>query len=72
MSGLQGQSTLTDDEKVTETKRHVAALAKSFSEMTDKERDFVQGIADNLQRYGAKTVISNKVLFWLRDIAMKY
>ena len=72
MSGLQGQSTLTDDEKVTEAKRHVAALAKSFSEMTDKERDFVQGIADNLQRYGAKTVISNKVLFWLRDLNMRY
>jgi hypothetical protein len=72
MSRLQGESTLSPDEKVTEAKRHVAALASHLSEMRDKDRDFVQSVTDNLQRYGVKTVISNAVLFWLRDLAMKY
>lgn len=72
MSGLQGQSTLSSDEKVTEAKRHVAYLAAHYAEMDDKECKFVKDIAENLQRYGAKTVISNKVLFWLRDLNAKY
>ena len=72
MSGLQGQSTLSHDEKVTEAKRHTAYLRPHYSEMDSKECNFVKDVADNLQRYGAKTAISNKVLFWLRDLTMKY
>jgi hypothetical protein len=62
---LQGQSTLTDEEKVTEAERHVNALQDSFEQMTQGERTFVE-------QYGTKTVISNKQLFWLRDLVTKY
>jgi hypothetical protein len=69
---LQGQSTLTDEEKVTEAERHVNALQDSFEQMTQGERTFVEQLAENFQRYGTKTVISNKQLFWLRDLVTKY
>jgi len=69
---LQGQTTLTDDEKITEAKRHVKYLKFHLTEMMDAERDFVQNTDDALLRYGAKAIISNKVLFWLRDLVLKY
>jgi hypothetical protein len=69
---LQGESTLTNDEKVTEAKKHVRYLADWLASMTEKERGFVVGLDEALTRYGSKTAISNKVLFWLRDLVTKY
>jgi hypothetical protein len=70
---LQGQSTLSNDEKVTEAKKHVRYLLDNQRKAMDaKEHGFVLGIDENLTRYGSKTVISNRVLFWLRDLVTKY
>jgi hypothetical protein len=72
MSGLQGESTLTDAEKVTEARRHVNALEDSFYQMTQGERTFVEQLAQRFEHFGEKTAISNKQLFWLRDLVAKY
>jgi hypothetical protein len=69
---LQGESTLSDAEKVTEAIRHVGYLLDFTERMMDNERKFVEGLSDRLDRYGAKTQISNKQLFWLRDLILKY
>ena len=68
---LQGQSTLTDDEKRTEAKRHVYFLMEHRAQMTDEERKFVEKMYDSFERFGAKTFVSNKQLFWLRDLNTK-
>jgi hypothetical protein len=72
MAKRMGQSTLTDEEKVTEAKRHVANLLPHVDEMDERERTLVVDLDDALRRYGAKTVISPAVLFWLRDLVLKY
>jgi hypothetical protein len=70
---LQGQSTLTNDEKVTEAKKHVRYLLDNWRDSMDtEERVFVINIDDNLTRYGSKTAISTRQLFWLRDLVTKY
>lgn len=69
---LQGQSTLTDAEKHTECVKHVNYLLDFTEQMTDKERKFVEDLSDRMDRYGMKTQISNKQLFWLRDLVLKY
>lgn len=72
MSGLQGQSTLTDAEKVTEARKHVEALKDQVSKMAPNEAQFVTKLAENFAKYGERTYISNKQLFWLRDIRMNF
>lgn len=72
MSGLQGQSTLTDAEKYTECVRHVNYLLDFVERMMDNERKFVENLSDRMDRFGGKTEISNKQLFWLRDLTIKY
>ena len=66
---LQGQSTLSDAEKFTEAKRHVAILQDAFEQLAPNEQRFVSDLAERIERYGPKTLISNKQLFWLRDIS---
>jgi hypothetical protein len=65
---LQGHTTLTNDEKVSEARKHVEYLMEHFTELAPNEQCMVKNLSDNFQRYGAKTMISNKQLFWLRDI----
>jgi hypothetical protein len=72
VSGLQGQSTLSDDEKYTECVKHVNYLLDHVERMMDNERQMVEGLSDRMDRFGNKTQISNKVLFWLRDLVAKY
>jgi hypothetical protein len=72
MAKRLGKSTLTDEEKVTEAKRHVANLLPHVEEMAEEERTMVVDLDDALRRYGPKTVISSQVLFWLRDLVLKY
>jgi hypothetical protein len=72
MPRLQGQTTLTEEEKYTEAKRHVDYLQDFLEQMTTTERDFVERKADAMQRFGTKTMVSNRELFWLRDLALKY
>lgn len=69
---LQGESTLSVSEKAQEASRIVDQLSNSFEQMTQGERTFVEQITDRLDRFGIETQISNKQLFWLRDLALKY
>jgi hypothetical protein len=69
---LQGQTTLTDDEKRTEARKHVDYLEDFFEQMQQNERTFVEQLANTFERFGDKTNISNKQLFWLRDLVTKY
>jgi len=70
--GLQGQSTLTAAEKTTEAKRHVDYLEDRLEQMQDHERRFVESLMQSFERFGSKTFISTKQLFWLRDLNLKY
>ena len=65
---LQGQSTLTDAEKVTEARKLVESLEKQLGKLAPNEQRLVQSLSDNFRRYGAKTMVSNAQIFWLRDI----
>jgi hypothetical protein len=69
---LQGESTLTDAEKVTEMRRHLNYLVDFLEQMSYPERDFVQKMIGLLEQYEDRTRISNKQLFWLRDLSLKY
>ena len=70
--GLQGQSTLTAAEKTTEAKRHVDYLEDRLEQMQDHERKFITDLIELFERFGSKTFISNKQLWWLRDLNVKY
>ena len=70
--GLQGESTLSDVEKYTECVKHLAHLEDYFEEMTQVERTFVEQMSERIERFGPKVSISNKQLFWLRDLNSKY
>jgi hypothetical protein len=66
---LQGESTLSDDEKRTEAKRHIDLLQDHFEELAPNEQGFIRDLADRFDRFEERTFISNRQLFWLRDIA---
>lgn len=72
LNKLQGQSTLTDAEKVTEMRKHVEALMPELEKMNGGEQAFVKRFADQFKQYGDRTFVSNKQLFWARDLRMKY
>lgn len=69
---LQGQTTLSDDEKRTEAKKHVDYLTDFLEQMLPHERSFITRLSDNFESFGNRTNISNKQLFWLRDLIIKY
>jgi hypothetical protein len=69
---LQGQTTLTDAEKVTEARKHVEALVDHVAAMAPNEAKFITDLSERFEKYGDKTFISNKQLFWLRDIRMNF
>ena len=69
---LQGESTLTNDEKVSEARKHVEALVDHVAAMAPNEAKFITDMAERFEQYGERTVISNKQLFWLRDIRMNF
>ena len=72
MSGMQGQSTLSNAEKVTELRRHIHDLSGCLEQMNDTERVFVERMTEQLESYGDRVALSNKQLFWLRDLSLKY
>lgn len=69
---LQGQTTLTDAEKVTEARKHVEELIDHVAAMAPNEAKFVQDMHERFEQYGERTFVSNKQLFWLRDIRMNF
>jgi hypothetical protein len=72
MSGLQGKTTLTQDEMLTEARGHVRTLAPLVDEMEDAERDFVNRLAPYFRSTPRPFEITVKQLFWLRDLRAKY
>lgn len=69
---LQGESTLNHAEKITEFRKHIHNLSEHLEEMTPTERGFVERMTEQLESWGDNTSISNKQLFWLRDLSLKY
>ncbi len=69
---LQGESTLNHAEKITEFRKHIHNLSDHLEEMTPTERGFVERMTEQLESWGDNTSISNKQLFWLRDLSLKY
>jgi hypothetical protein len=69
---LQGETTLTDAEKVTEARKHVEALVDHVGAMAPNEAKFISDLEEKFERYGDKTFISTQQLFWLRDIRMNF
>lgn len=69
---LQGQTTLTDAEKVTEARKHVEALIDHVAAMAPNEAKFITDLAERFEKYGERTLISNRQLFWLRDLRMNF
>jgi hypothetical protein len=69
---LQGQSTLSDAEKITEVRKHIHYLQDHLEQMNGVERGFVERMTEQLESWGDNTRISNKQLFWLRDLSLKY
>jgi hypothetical protein len=47
-------------------------LVKKVSVMTPKNRTFIEGLVERIEKYGINTTISPKVLFWLRDLKDTY
>lgn len=69
---LQGESTLSDAEKVTEMRKHLDYLQDHLERMNDVERGFVEKMIEQLERFNDRVRISNRQLFWLRDLSLKY
>lgn len=69
---LQGETTLTPAEKVTEARKHVEALVDHVAQMAPNEAKLITDLAEKFEEYGDQTFISTQQLFWLRDIRMNY
>jgi len=64
MSGLQGESTLTNDEKRSEALKHVTYLRQLLGLMADYERKFVTRLAQDFDILDINNItITNKQLF---------
>lgn len=58
--------------KVEEALNLIEMIEPHFDDLTSKEHGFVSDMWDRLVRFEGKTCISDKQLFWLRDIKSKY
>jgi hypothetical protein len=67
-----GQSTLSDDELRTEAKKHLEQLKDHTEEMDPKSCKFVEDLFYKFEQYGDQTRITPNMIFWLRDLAVKY
>lgn len=69
---LQGQTSLTEAEKVTEARKHVDALMPFLEKMNGVEQAFISKLEWQFKKYGNNTSVLNRQLFWLRDLRVKY
>lgn len=74
MSGkLYQESGGSDNDRANEAMRILEMLTDTEEiQMNEKERGFVQQLRERVEKYGAKTMVSPKQLFWLRDIKEHY
>lgn len=50
----------------------IKMICPYLTDLAEKEYGFVRGVETDLDFYGACAKISDKQLFWLRDIKAKY
>lgn len=65
-----GQSSLSNDERVTEAKRLLQELQDYTSAMSKKEQGFVEDMLEKSTAPGF--FVSPNQLFWLRDLREKF
>ena len=59
-------------EHVEEVQALLSLLDNTNCDYNEKEEGFVEGLRERLEQYGSNTYVSDKQLFWLRDIKGKY
>lgn len=59
-------------ERAIEVRKLLDLIMEHEAELNSQELGFVESQSDRLDQYAEKTFVSDKVLFWLRDIKDKY
>jgi hypothetical protein len=72
MTPLEGQSTLSLDEKISEARVHLAALLPLAEEMNERDKNFVLRLATYFQMGARPSNLQTSELFWLRDLRLRY
>jgi len=58
--------------RVSESVKLIEMICPFVDSLTPKEHGFITNVWNRLEQYGYKAFISEKQLFWLRDIKSKY
>ncbi len=69
---LTNDTAQTPERRAEEARELVDKLVDSTGDMCEREADFITSMAERLEKYGTRTVVSPKQLFWLRDLVEKY
>jgi len=67
-----GETGKSLEEMAKEATDIATQLIDSTQAMAEHEARFVIGVLERLEKYGDRTFISPKQLFWLRDLLEKY
>jgi hypothetical protein len=59
-------------ERYFEAHKLLDLIIPSEDKLTEKEKDFCRSIWENCVKWGMATKVSQKQIFWLRDIKDKY
>lgn len=62
-----GQQTGSDS-NAKEAMELVRMIEPHFEQLSSNEQRFISKVSELLDRYGERTIISGKQLFWMRDI----
>jgi hypothetical protein len=62
----------TPERRSEEADELVGKLADAEAAMMEHEAKFLRDMQERFERYGNKTMVSPKQLFWLRDLLEKY
>lgn len=66
---MNDESGGTPEQRTAEARRVLKILLETdFDEFQHKDRKFIEEMSERFDRYGDKTSISPRQLFWLRDI----
>lgn len=65
-------STTKKEERVVEVGKLLDLIEEHMAELSSVELSFVESMGSRLDDFGEKTDVSDKQLFWLRDIKDKY
>jgi hypothetical protein len=62
----------TPERRTQEAQDLIGMLRPCMDDMTLKEQRFVNETIERFAEHGVRTIVSPKVLFWLRDLKTKY